>query len=395
MNRAHGFALIAVIALVGACSSTAPSATLPSATSGFIDGLATPLGGPGDVGTPIPADPGSSIQSPANTVRFFREAIRDPQAGNQEAIVFLLPEGWQYQGSIQWIPEWERVAFPQTRMSDPRTGITIDYLPIQDFIWFQAPAGLSAPLGGNYQGKVYLPPITDPAQFVSQFWAPSTLPELQSAQLINVTPVPAIAAEFKTGFGGPADAAAYRLRYAYQQDGQPWEEDVSFALLFSGTPDRASWYVNFAHTERAPRGQLDANAGIISTIIASRTSTPGWEATYRFVQGLFVKGIQQQMADTQAFGQLLAQSRAEIAALQAQVTQERQASEDHIAEVRGETLAGVTTFNDPVSGSLVQLPDGFNEYWVNQSGEYLSSGQPGFDPNTLNDGTWQLLQRHG
>jgi len=399
MERAHGpmwplrrrlATLIVVAAMVAACGSTGSTAT-----PGFVTGLGTPLGGAGDMGAPIPADPGSGAQAPANTVRFFREAIRDPQAGNQEAIVFLLPEGWQYQGSIQWLPQWERVAFPQTRMSDPRTGITIDYLPIQDFIWFQAPAGLSAPLGGNYQGKVYLPPISDPAQFVAQFWAPSTLPELQSAQLIKVSQVPAVAADFKAGFGGQADAAAYRLRYAYQQDGQPWEEDVSFALLFSGNADLQRWYVNFAYTERAPRGQLDANAGIVSTIIASRTSTPGWEATYRFVQGLFIKGLQQQMADTQAFGQLLAQSQSEIAALQAQVTQERQASEDHTAEVRGETLAGVTTFSDPVNGDLVQLPDGFNEYWVNQNGEYLSSGQPGFDPNTLNDGAWQLLQRHG
>ena len=382
--------MIVVATLVAACSPAGSGAT-----PGFDTSLRTPLGGAGALGTPIPADPGKGAQAPSHTVRFFREAIRDPQAGNQEAIVFLLPEGWQYQGSIQWLPQFERVAFPQTRMSDPRTGITIDYLPIQDFIWFQAPAGLSAPLGGNYQGKVYLPPITDPAQFVAQFWAPSTLPELQSAQLINVSQVPAIAADFKAGFGGAADAAAYRLRYAYQQNGQAWEEDVSFALLFSGSADLQRWYVNFAYTERAPQGQLDANAGIISTIIASRTSTPGWEGTYRFVQGLFIKGIQQQMADTQAFGQLLAQSRAEIAALQAQVTQERQASEDHIAEVRGETLAGVTTFSDPVNGGLVQLPDGFNEYWVNQNGEYLSSGQPGFDPNTLNDGAWQLLQRHG
>ena len=95
------------------------------------------------------ASAGTSVQTPANTARFGRKAIVDPQAGNAEAIVFLLPEGWQYQGSIQWVPQWERVAFPQTRMSDPATGITIDWLPIQDFIWFQAPAGFDAPIGGN------------------------------------------------------------------------------------------------------------------------------------------------------------------------------------------------------------------------------------------------------
>jgi hypothetical protein len=332
-----------------------------------------------------------SVDDPAAIERFYPETIVDPQAGGQQALAFLVPEGWQYQGSVQWLPQWERVAFLQTRVSDPGSGLTIDWLPIQDFTWFPAPAGFDAPLGGNYQGQVYLPPITDPAQFVAQFWVPGTLPELQSAQLVSVTPMPALANEFKTEFGGPADAAGYRLRYAYQQDGQPWEEDVTFGLLFSGTADRTSWYVNLAYAVRAPQGQLDAKAATVSTVVASRTSTPGWEATYRFVQKLFTKGLQQQMADTQAFGQLLAQNRAEIAALQDQVTQERQASEDRIAELRGETLAGVETYDDPVNGGAVQLPVGFDEYWVNEKGEYLSSAQPGFDPNTLNDGTWQRL----
>ena len=110
------------------------------------------------------------------------------------------------------------------------------------------------------------------------------------------------------------------------------------------------------------------------------------------MQQLFTKGIQQQMADTVAFGRALAQNRAEIQALQNQVTAERQASQDRIAELRRETLGGVQTYDDPVSGAPVQLPVGFNTYWVNQQGEYLTSDQAGFDPNTLNDGFWQQLQ---
>jgi hypothetical protein len=391
-------ALIAVAAL--AVMTTACGSASSRFTPSFIIGPGKTPAPVAGGGTPAPTagastSGGGGGETPANTVRFSRVAITDPQAGNTEAIVFLLPEGWQYDGRVQWALQWERVAYPQTRMFDPSTGITIDWLPIQDFIWFQAPAGFEAPIGGNYQGKVYEPPVTDPAEFVSKFWAPTTLPELQSAQLVSVKQVPELAAEFKKGFGGPAEAAAYRLRYTYQQDGQPWEEDVSFALLYSGNADITSWYVNFAYTERAPQGQLDANAGIISTIVASRTSTPEWEGIYRFVQQLFVKGIQQQMADTVAFGQMLAQYRAEIQALQAQIVADRQASEDRTAQLNGQILSGVTTFNDPVNGGLVQLPNNYNQYWVNDKGEYLSSSQPGFDPNTLNEGFWQQMQPRG
>lgn len=313
-------------------------------------------------------------------------------ADNVEAFAFLLPEGWSYQGSVEWMPAFSRVAFLQTTLSDPVTATTIEWLPIQDFIWFEALPGLEAPLGGNYQGQIYLPPITDPTAFVSQFWTPNVLPQLANASLTDIQEVPAVANEFLVGFGGPANAAAYRLRYEYQRDGQVWEEDVHFALLYAGSPELTTWYVNFAYTTRAPKGQLDANAGLISTIVASRISSPQWEGMYRMVQQLFIQGIQQQLNDTAALGQTLAQHRAESQALQAQVVAERQASQDRIADLRGETLAGVQTYTDPVNGGFVQLPIGFDEYWVNDRGEYLTSAQAGFDPNTLNAGFWQRLQ---
>jgi len=143
---------------------------------------------------------------------------------------------------------------------------------------------------------------------------------------------------------------------------------------------------------RAPKGNVDANLGLISTVIASRTTTPEWEGTYRLVQRLFTQGIGQQLADTVAFGQLLAQHRADSAALQAQVSEERSASQDRIAELRRQSLGGVDTYVDPISQTLVQLPVGWNEYWVSQNGAYLTSDQPGFDPNAFDDGGWQRLQ---
>lgn len=138
--------------------------------------------------------------------------------------------------------------------------------------------------------------------------------------LVSQVQVPGIAEEFKRGFGGPADTFAYRLRYEFKANGRSWEEDVSFALLYSGSPALNSWFVNFAYTVRAPQGELDRNAGMISTIVASRTSTPEWEATLLLVRQLFTQGLHQQMADTAAFGRTLAQDRAESADLQAQVT---------------------------------------------------------------------------
>ncbi len=370
-----------MLAMVGAACGSARQSQSPT-----FD----PLASVDPQATPAPLPTGNGDQR--GPLRFNRIVFNDPAAGGIAAISVLVPDGWSYEGGVQWLPTWRGGAFLQTHLNDPRSGIDLRWLPIQNFIWFKAPAGLDAPLGSNYQGKVYLPPITDPAAFVARFWVPGDLPELQAAQLISVDQVPAVAREFLLGFGGPADAFAYRIRYRYVENGRSWDEDVSFALLYSGSPDLTSWFVNFAYVVRAPTGALDGNAGLISTLIASRTTTPQWEATYRLVQNLFTQGIQQQMADTVAFGQTLARHRAESEALQAQVTQERLASQDRIAALRRETLGGVSTYADPVNGGLVELPVGWNTYWVNPQGAYLTSDQAGFDPNTLNQGFWQQLQ---
>ncbi len=364
-------------------STDAPTATGGGTQTGSAGGGAGGGGGGGATSAPVDEV----------ALRFFPLAIVDPAAENRVAFTFLAPDGWNYEAGVQWLPEWVRTAFLQTRVSDPTTGVTVEWLPIQDFIWFTAPPGFEAPIGGNYQGKMYVPPVTDPGQFVTDFWMPGILAHLQGATLVSVTDVPRIAEEFKTGFGGPADAAAYRMRYEYDLDGQRWEEDVSFALLYSGTAEITNWYVNFAHTVRAPKGELDPAAGITSTVISSRITTPEWESIYRLVQQLFNQGVQQQMNDTAAFGRTLAEHRAETAALQQQVAAERQASQDRIAELRRETLGGVETYSDPFTQAPVQLPVGYSTYWVSDRGGFITSDVSGFDPNTLNDGFWQQLQR--
>jgi hypothetical protein len=393
--RAHrtlgaiGVAALTLVACGGSELPTPHAAPDPGAEQ--ADNSAAGATNGGTTGSTGPSASGAA----ANVLRFTPQAVTDPASNNVTAITYLVPQGWQSTAGVQWLPEWSRLAFLQTRVNDPTSGVIIEWLPIQDFIWFQAPAGFNAPIGGNYQGKAYVPPIADPVQFVSQFWFPGALAHLQSARLVNVTQVPAIAEDFKRNFGGPADAFAYRMRYEVLVNGTTWEEDVSFALLYAGNSSITSWYVNYAYTVRAPKGVLDRLAGVISTVLASRNSTPEWEANFRLVQRLFTQGIQQQMADTEAFGRTLAAHRAESAALQAQVTAERAASQDRIAELRRETLGGVETYNDPVNRVPVQLPVGFNEYWVNTKGEYLTSSQAGFDPNTLNSGFWQRLERRG
>jgi hypothetical protein len=338
---------------------------------------------------------GAPARGAEPALRFQRMTFVDPMAGGVEAVSVLVPEGWQASGGIEWLPAWSRAAHIGTYVSDPQSGVAIAWLPIQDFIHFRPPEGLEVPIGGNYQGKAFVPPIRDPDEFVRSFWVPSPLGHLADATLVSQRPLPQVADGFLAAFGGPGEAGTWSLRYAYDVDGQPWEQDVVFALLWSEVGGITSWYVNLAYTVSGPAGSLDEQHGTIATIIASRATTPTWEATYRLVQRLFYQGIQQQMADTVRFGELLAQYREESARLQAEVTAERWASQDRIAQERREVLGGVDNYVDPRSGEIVQLPIGWDSYWVNAQGEYLAVDAASADASQLASQGWLELTPRG
>ena len=341
---------------------------------------------------PVVPDQQAPVPVAASTgVRLSPVTVIDPASGGVNAFSVLVPAGWQAFGEVQWLPFWARLAFLQTRVFDPTTGLTIDWLPIQNFMYFTPPAGFEVPIGGNYQGKEFRPPIFDPTQFVAEYWMPNTLSHLQGATIVAIEEVPALAQAFLAGFGAPGDAGAWRSRYEYVYEGTVWEQDVTFSLLWAGN-EPMSWFVNFATTAGAPKGELDRQQGLVSAVVASRATTIEWEANHRIVTQLFYQGIQQQMADTVRFGELLAQYRAESQALQQQVFDERMASLDRQNQLFRETLGGVQGYNDPVNGGVVQLPLGWDTYWVNQQGEYIAVSDPNFDPNDLNDGSWQQLQ---
>lgn len=102
------------------------------------------------------------------------------------------------------MPFWS--PFLQTRTVDPASGLTIDWLPIQDFMYFTPPPGFEVPVGGNYQGKAYVLPITDPIQFVRDFWMVDSLSHLRDATVVGIVELPAVADDFLARFGGPGDA---------------------------------------------------------------------------------------------------------------------------------------------------------------------------------------------
>ena len=52
---------------------------------------------------------------------------------------------------------------------------------------------------------------------------------------------------------------------------------------------------------------------------------------------------------------------------------------------------GVESYTDPAKSYPVELPSGYRNAWVSQSGEYVLSNEDGFDPNVGSTIGWQRM----
>jgi hypothetical protein len=307
-------------------------------------------------------------------------------------VTFLLPPGWKQQGRIVWLPEFSVLANLQLKLSDPVSGTVVEWLPTQHFSWTDQLPGLVQP-GANWMGAILAPPLEDPAVFVEGFWAPQSLPQLRGLRPVSREDYPSLARQAVARDVGWR-AQALRLRYRYEQGGQPWERDVHLTLAYAPANNGiAMWNVQRAFTCSAPLGGLDRMAPVLQALVANVQFTPEWQATYSVVQRLRRQGLQQQMADTAAFGRQLQAHREEVQRLGQQMHEERMKSADRIAEGQREYLAGVETFSDPFQKLGVYLPAGYKEHWVNPKGEVILSTEVGFNPNPGDTQDWRRMER--
>lgn len=105
-------------------------------------------------------------------------------------------------------------------------------------------------------------------------------------------------------------------------------------------------------------------------------------------QGLAQQNLQQSMA----MGQQLADHRAWSQATWAQFTAERHQAQDRQAFEWGQAMAGSQRYDNPVTGQPIDLPATQQAYWIHpESGQIVGSPDPGFDPRSPSDPRWQRL----
>lgn len=327
-------------------------------------------------------------------IKFNRVAIRDPWVNNIEGATLLVPDGWRLEGGFHWMPHFAVQANLLIRVSDPRTGASAEALPAQHYVYALQQMPEAIPLGANWLGSVHLYPPRHPAEFAQAVWMQGPLRHLAGARLERTEDLPQIAAARERALGGSWKVWATRLRYSYQYAGHGWEEDIYPTLSFDQSDWRIMLWTGSGAALRAPAGKLDALTPTLLVPMQSVRLTLEWSAMLEYVRQMFHKGQQRLLANQKWLGQQWAQLREQVSEMHRQVYEEQQASRDRQSFAMREALGGVETYVDPYQGRALELPAGYQEYWVNSQGSVICSETPGDDPRRDGTTDWHQMERY-
>jgi len=338
--------------------------------------------GGGDASGPAKAKPASGA-----VVKFTRLSVKDPGAGNMEAYSCLVPAGWKAEGGVQWFPDHSIQAVLLMRITDPRSGAAIEFLPWQNFNWI--PSG-SMPQGGNYMGNILWPPIQDVQEFIRTFYFPGALARLRNARVVAAENLQKVADQVSRAQGGPARCG--RVRYEYRDGDQAWEEDVYVTLVYAPTQFMTLW-TGGASSFRSRRGELDRLTPVMNTTVNSLRQSPEWFGYLMYVKKLFLNRMAQGIRSARILSETVTRNSAEIRRMSEDSYRRSNESQDRVSRSYGEYIRGVETYRNPYEDRPVQLPSGYDGVWASRSGEYILSNQPGFDPNSGSTAEWRRIER--
>ncbi len=328
----------------------------------------------------------------------------------------LVPTDWQYQGGVTWnLKPYDRCNTTQVTLSaGGPDGRAIEIHPYYNWLWDDYPAPLLQALAmqaqlGSRPCDVQ-PPMTA-GDFIRRM-----LGQIRpNAKLAAVEPAPKVmeilqqqarqieqmAARYGIRQSVRPDAARARLKY--DLNGRPVEEWVYAFTLTRATlgphlnPQsmqmvQAYSYNCTAHmtTQRAPEGQLDASDKFFELLFSTVRTNPEWTARVTqnalAIQQIELKGVRDRSA-------IISKGTGEIADMQMQGWQNRQRSEDRVFDSATQSIRGVETFRNPVTGETVDLSSEYGRAWVNNHGEYLLSDSPNFNPSVTLKEEWKPLER--
>jgi hypothetical protein len=155
-------------------------------------------------------------------------------------------------------------------------------------------------------------------------------------------------------------------------------------------PGAVFWKPEYVYAFRALKGGLPAAEGLLQAVVSSVTLDKKWFAQYLYVVQLRNNGQMQAIRSAGELSRYISGVNSEINDMITGSYDNAQRSQDRIYDSFSESVRGVETYDNPVTGRQVQLPSDYRNAWVSSNGEYfLSEGEA--DPNVGSSATWQRM----
>lgn len=346
----------------------------------------------------LPAAAQVRTQSGAERFRLF--TYQDQMTGTW-AFKFLMPEGWQFQGGINWLPRQWKVAETQFSVGDPQGTAIMEVYPDFLMIWTQDPA-----LQQFYAGRMT---VMQPVSAL-QLLEGSLLPQSRGNvgyRVVNRKPQPDAAqaltqqatrlmqvnpcfAQIMSGVQFQYDVAQIDIMYTY--GGIEVFESVIARVIYIQYQMQPiiMWGPESIVSLRTDTRFKEVNQRRFLTLMSSFTDNPVFQHKLCEINLNMVLAHQEQINSIGELSAYISRTSNEISDIVTSTFRAKDAAYDRVFHNYSDAIMGVNTYTD---GDVeFKIPVGNEHVW--KSGDtVVYSDNPNFNPNTVFRGSWQPLQQ--
>jgi hypothetical protein len=372
-----------------------------------------PLEGGGEPAKPKnPLAPGGKPDRGQDLNLLYQPRTLIDPTSTLEVATLLVPQGWKIDPGVLWRAKNAQFVTLQTSVFDPQRGWASRWLPVDQFacnptMFANARQQGAEPL--STIGIEYTDTLPNAQQYIQTIVLPRyrKIPELK---IVAAEDLPAMvqaldkanantravyrqmgremaysAARMRVEYRGPANEMVEEDIYcvvncSWDPQGIAAAKQVGLSGEYFFTPDQLYSYT-------APKGQLDAAAPYLQTIIRSMRSTARWHAFVLNIQGAITHIALDRVAMEEA-------ARKAITASQQKSVEESWKSADRQSREVGALLSNTQARSDPNNPNAPPIdgPAGKNS-WTNPRGEWRHL-PPNEDPNKEpgSSGDWKMAK---
>ncbi len=354
--------------------------------------------------------------------------IRDRGLGNVHSHTLMVPEGWNFEGGVQWSmnpdnfaqftgalrgPSGEELTFGR---SVTLKWSTFNGQPANDPVQFPDDMVLH-PLPNGY------------GQIAAEILLPRMRPGARDIEIVSAERLPQVEEQCREFYGDTlkmleqsvaqmrSNAAgmqteadmmlvAERARIRYRENGRTWEEEIhstSLAQMYAMRSDMVMTESSFCivtgvRAARAEAGQLDARLDTLASIAGTLRETPAWSSAIAQMRleiaQARARGRQAAFQQAQAAAARTASS-SDISDMQMESWRRRQDSQDRMQKATVDSIHETQDFRHS-DGSTWTFTNSYDRAFMNAGGQVVLTNDPSLNPGAdprFGGVNWQQMER--